>query len=179
MNNEIFRSEFRNWVVTGHVQLLDTIPSGSGVFRTIDIPAEQYQTGYVSTDAGSFKKLLESGNWHASDFPLARIEGKITGHCIYEARQFNQAVPVVNAFRLPDEFLHAIYADRDLPSGALFAKSHIIMDELSQFIPRTTYSGVYFPTRRTSSGGIIVFNPQHIPTTLIYSGETPPPFDLI
>jgi hypothetical protein len=73
--------------------------------------------------------------------------------------------------------LDAIYEDRDLPSGS-YAKSQIVIELAQQYLPVDSYSGVYFPSRRDSDGGIFTFDPHRIPIEFKYTGIHPPPPEL-
>lgn len=174
MNNQEFRQSFEQWAATGCSQLLDTIPKGSGICRTVGITPEKYNVGFVSVGGGSYKKEGISGNWYTSDqqFELAKTEARISGQCIYERSTFNQDSPFLNCHYLPDELNQAIYDDRDLPSGC-FDKSYIIEEVASNYLDSNCYSGVYFPTRR-GDGGILVFNPNQVSITPTYTGDAPP-----
>ncbi|MBI4327992.1 MAG: hypothetical protein HY674_22405 [Chloroflexi bacterium] len=161
---------------TGAHQLLLTVPAGSGVFRLIDIPGAQYQTGYVSTSPGSFKELGESGNWYGTTIKTCFAEVEPCGVPVYEVTKFKQDTPFLSAFNLPSEIQQAIYDDRDLPSGS-YSKSHIVLEFARQYLPLGSYSGVYFPTRR-NDGGVLTYDPRRIPVEFIYTGIDPPPREL-
>jgi hypothetical protein len=164
-------------MATGARQLLITVPSGSGVFRVIDIPGAQYQTGYVSTSPGSFKGLGESGNWYGSPIKTCFAEVEPTGTPVYEATRFRQNTPFLSAFNLPNEIQQALYDDRDLPAGS-YSKSHIVLELAQQYLPSGSYSGVFFPSRRDPDGGVLTYDPHKVSVEFTYTGIKPPPPEL-
>ena len=176
MDNHIFRTDLAGWMQTGAGQLLNTFPAGSGIFRIIDIPESKYQTGFVSTSAGSFKKLGESGNWYGDAMHVPFAEVRPTGMPIYEVTRFRTDIPVLDVHALPVNFQNAIYEDRDLPADS-FKKSEIVLDLAKDYLPAGSYSGVYFPSRRTD-GGVLTYNPKTIPVEFCYFGIKPPPAQL-
>lgn len=174
MNDAAFRSLLQPWMVTGAQQLIVTVPQGSGVFRVIDLPSAQYQTGYVSTSPGSFKMLGESGNWYGTEIKTCLLEVGPTGRPVYEATRFRQNTPFLSAFNLPAEIQQAVYEDRDLIPGA-YSKSQIVLELAQLYLPQGAYSGVYFPSRRDNEGGVVTYDPHRVPVELIYTGTKPPP----
>jgi hypothetical protein len=172
MNDLEFRTALEQWAVTGCAQLLGTIPDGSGICRVVDMPASRYSVAYVSAAEGSFKEGGERGNWYATHFQLARTEAKITGSCIYEYSKMNQATPVLDCHRLPAPIVNAIYDDKDLPVG-LYEKSHIVIDVVRGLLPKGSWSGVYFPSRR-EPGGILLFDRNQVAVTTVYTGDQVP-----
>jgi hypothetical protein len=179
MDNNSFSDMLNPWMATGSKQLVTYIPSGSGVYRLVDVPPEQYQTGFTSTAVGSFKNLCESGNWGGSDINTCFAEAGPTGIPIYEVTQFTQDTPVLTAFNLPEVAQRAIYEDRFLPSPEKFDKSLIVLALASTFLPVGSYSGVFFPSRRNPVGGVLVYNPNTLPfANIIYTGQNPPPAGL-
>lgn len=174
MNNQEFKQNFEQWAAISCSQLLDTIPEGSGICRTVGVPPEKYDVGFVSVAGGSYKKEGVSGNWYTTDqqFELAKTEAKISGECIYERSTFDQNSPFLNCHNLPGELNRAIYEERDLPTGC-FDKSFIIEEVAKKYLDPNSFSGVYFPSRR-GDGGILVFNPNQVPITPTYTGESPP-----
>src|ERR1041384_2236455 len=105
------------WLNASGNSLLDYLPSGSVICREVTVKPEDYCTGYVSTAGGSFKQPGQSGNWYGTSFHVADAEGRPTGLPIYEYSRLNQNTPVWNMHKLPEPFLAAIGADRNLESG--------------------------------------------------------------
>ena len=177
MNNADFRIAMEQWACTGCSQLLGTIPSGSGICRAVDDSQSKYCLAYVSTGAGSFKRAGESGNWYASFFQLAKTEAKITGSCVYEYSRLNQVTPVLDCHLLPQPLVQAIYEDRNLPLSS-FDKSHIVIEVVKGQLPESSWSGVYFPTRR-GDGGILMFDRNLVAVTTVFTGYQVPTPDEI
>jgi hypothetical protein len=63
MNNQVFALQLDSWMRTGAYQLIDNLPSGSGMCRLVDQPESKYTTGFVSLGAGSFKPSGIGANW--------------------------------------------------------------------------------------------------------------------
>jgi len=72
-------------------------------------------------------------------------------------------------YKLPEPFLAAICADRDLGSGQ-FAKSQFIAACLQALDVEKRVSGVCFPSRR-AAGGVVLLNPQAVSTTILFTGQ--------
>ena len=77
--------------------LVDYLPSGNPMCRVVPVEPQNYFTGYVSTEQGSFKLPGESGNWYGDTFKVAIAEKKPTGAAIYEWSKLSQNTPVWNA----------------------------------------------------------------------------------
>ena len=176
MTNTDFRASLEPWMATGAKQLIATLPSGSGIFRVIDIPAAQYQTGYVSSSAGSFKALGESGNWYGTNIKTCFAEVNPAGNPVYEVTKFREDVPFLDMFILPRKIVQAIYEDRHLPIDS-YSKSQIVIELANNYLPTGCYSGVYFPSRR-EDGGVLTYDPHRIPVEFTYTGIRPPPPEL-
>lgn len=159
-------------MATGASSLNYLLPSGNGIFRIIPVEPSQYSTAYVSTNPGSYKQSGFSGNWYGSELSVAEAEKNPTGKCIYEVSRLLQDTPVANMYALPQNLQEAIYADRELLAGQ-FDKSHIVLSGLSMYLPNSSYSGIYFPTRR-GDGGCILINRAIVPIRTCYTGERPP-----
>lgn len=177
MDDLTFRNLLDPWMRTGAQQLLFTVPSGSGVFRVIDIPGAQYQTGYVSISPGSFKARGETGNWYGAAIKTCFAEVEPQGNPVFEAIKFNQDTLFLSAYNLPMEMQRAIYEDRDLPSGS-YSKSQIVLELGGQYLAPGSYSGAYFPSRRDDGGGVLTFDPMRISVEFKYTGIHPPPPEL-
>lgn len=173
MDDQTFTNILDPWMKTGAHQLLDSLPSGSGMCRLVDVPVARYQTGHVSCNEGSFKPSGDAGNWNGTDFPTAFSESKPTGAPIYEVTKLLQDTPVLNMYNLPVELRAAIHADRDLVSGR-FSKSHIVMEVAAKYLAPTAYSGVFWPSRR-GDGGVILYDPRKLPVEFCYTGTCLPP----
>lgn len=179
MDDATFSGIAGEWMPTGANQLKMMLSSGSGICRLVDVPATTYETGFVSPKIGSFKQALESGNWGGTDWTTCLAESQPTGTPIYEVTRFDADMPAINGFGLPQELIDAIYADKDLPSPAKFNKSIIIADYVKQYLPVEYTDKIYFPSRRQPGGGVLMFNPKVTPTTVIYTGQLPPPDGVI
>ncbi len=173
MRNTEFQRDVFDWLATGAASLIDTLPKGSGIYRLVPVEPTAYSFAYLSTQAGSFKKLGDSGNWYSQNFTISAAEKRSPGSAIYELSRLSQDTPVANMWRLPQTFLDAIYQDKDLPRLLKFDKSHIVVDGLAKFLPSGTVSGCYFPSRR-ESGGCLVINPSGVSIGVLYTGSTPP-----
>lgn len=179
MDDATFSGIAGDWMPTGATQLKTILPSGSGICRSVDVPPQSYETGFVGTGVGSFKQALESGIWGGTDWATCLDERPPTGIPIYEVTRFDADMPAINGFNLPQELIDAIYADKDLPGPEKFNKSLIIADYAKRFLPAEYTDKVYFPSRRHPGGGVLMFNPKTTPTTAIYTGQLPPPSGVI
>ena len=168
-----YTHQISGWLKASGNILLDNLPSGSGIYRVVDVEPQKYWTGYVSTAEGSFKLPNESGNWYGTTFGVSEAETRPKGTPIYEYSRLMQDTPVWNMHKLPEPFLTAIYNDRDLASGK-YQKSQFVIECLQTADSASSVSGIYFPSRRTD-GGAIVLNPQAVRIEVIYTGQTPPP----
>ena len=74
--------------------------------------------------------------------------------------------------RLPEEFCEAIYTDRDLVTGQ-YMKSQLVVECLNSLDIAGNASGIYFPSRRTD-GGVMILNPQLVNLQIISTGQSPP-----
>jgi hypothetical protein len=160
------------WLKVSGNSLLDSLPSGSGICRVVPIEPSKYWTGYVSTAGGSFKQQAESGNWYGTSFGVSAAERPPTGPTIYEYSHLGQDTPVWNMNKLPEEFRQAIYADRDLTTGQ-YLKSQFVVECLNSLDTAGDASGIYFPSRRTN-GGVVILNPQLVNLQIISTGQSPP-----
>jgi len=167
-----YQNQISGWLMASGNSLLDTLPSGSGICRIVEVAPQKYSTGYVSIGGGSFKLPNESGNWYGTDFVVAVAETQPKTTPIYECSVLKQNTPVWNMHKLPAPFLTAIYNDRDLVSGK-FEKSQFIIKCLQTAEATSGVSGVYFPSRKTD-GGVIVLNPQAVGINIVYTGQSPP-----
>ena len=177
MQNNEFQSGVFQWLSTGAAALIQTLPSGSGICRLVNVPADKSSIAYVSTKPGSFKMSGDKGNWYTQNFKIAASEVHQSGECVYEVSRLSQDTPVANMHRLPQPFLDAIYEDRDLPLVS-YDKSHIVLSGLGQFLSTNAVSGAYFPSRR-EDGGCLVINPSGVSIDILYTGVQPPPNALL
>ncbi len=177
MDDETFRTTLEPWMANNARFLLTTVESGSGVFRVIDIPGAKYQTGFISTSPGSFKEAGKSGNWYGTTVETGFVEVDPQENVFYEVTQFKQDTPFLTAHQLPDIFKEEIEGDKNLPDGR-FSKSHIVLELAEKFLPRGSYSGVMFPSRRHPGGGVVTYDPASIPVQFTYTGIQPPPPEL-
>ena len=168
MENDEFQVRLREWVPENCSGLLGKIPAGSGVCRIVNVPPEQYSPGYVSTNPGSYKQGSESGNWHGTSFLVAEAE-RPPSKPIFEVSCVTQDTPVLDMHLLPQELTDAVYGDGQLPSGS-YEKSRIVLEEVANWLPPESHSGVYFPSRR-ADGGVFLFDPAQVPSRLVYSGQ--------
>ncbi len=152
--------------------MLDTLPQGSGICRVVPIEPEKYSTGYVSTAGGSFKLSGQSGNWYGTSFGVSEAEVRPTGSATYEYSLLRQDTTVWNMHKLPEPFLSAIHSDRDLKSGK-FLKSQFVVECLQTMSAVSGASGIYFPSRQTE-GGVLILDPQRVSLEIIYTGQAPP-----
>lgn len=160
------------WLKASGNSLLDTLPSGSGICRVVQVEPANYWTGYVSTAGGSFKPQGESGNWYGTSFGVALAERPPAGPTIYEYSCLGQDTPVWNMSKLPAGFRGAIYADRELATGQ-YLKSQFVVECLSTLGHAGNASGIFFPSRRTD-GGVVVLNQQLVKLQIISTGQSPP-----
>jgi len=160
------------WLKVSGNSLLDSLPSGSGICRVVPVEPAQYWTGYVSTAGGSFKLQGESRNWYGTSFGVSVAERPSSGATIYEYSRLNQDTPVWNMNNLPEEFLAAIHADRDLTTGQ-YLKSQFVVECLQALDMAGNASGIYFPSRR-ANGGAVILNPQLVSLQIISTGKSPP-----
>ena len=140
--------------------------------RAVTGDAQKYWTGFVSTGGGSFKLPGDSGNWYGDTFKVAVAETRPSGTPIYEWSKLRQETPVWNMSKLPEPFLTAIYNDRDLQTGQYF-KSQFVVECLQTLGTMDNASGIYFPSRRTD-GGVVILNPQVVSIEIVYTGQLPP-----
>ncbi|MFN3243845.1 MAG: hypothetical protein ACE37K_20220 [Planctomycetota bacterium] len=177
MKDDDFRARLQEWLPSNHTKLLGELPAHSGLYRIVDVAADTYRTGYVSTNPGSYKTGAESGNWYGTDFLVAEAEVRPTVLPVFEVSCLLQGTPVLDMHGLPQDLADALYEDRDLPSGS-YTKSQIVREEVSELVSPDSYSGIYFPSRRCE-GGVILYNPAQVPSKVIYTGKEPPPPDEI
>jgi hypothetical protein len=158
------------WLKTNGNSLLDYLPSGSGLCRTVPVESAQYWTGYVSTAGGSFKPPAESGNWYGTSFEVSVAEKRPTEPTIYEYSRLGQDTPVWNMNKLPQEILAAIHEDRELTTGQ-YLKSQFVVECLQSLGMTGNASGIYFPSRR-ADGGVVILNPQLVSLQIISTGQS-------
>lgn len=173
MDNSTFYSQLHLWMCTGASQLEKVIPQGNLIFRIANAPADVYQTGFVSTNVGQFKRLGESGNWYASNFKTCSLEVESTGNSVYEVLQITANIPILDMNRLPVEFRKAMKDDCELRSGS-YEKSHLALLLASSYLPWGSYSGICFPSRRDEEGQAFVYDPSVVPVEFKYTGQCPP-----
>ncbi len=160
------------WLKASGNSLLDSLPSGSGICRVVPVAPTKYWTGFVSTAEGSYKQQGESGNWYGTSFGVSVAERPPSGPTIYEYSRLGQDTPVWNMNKLPEEYLAAIHADRDLNTGQ-YLKSQFVIECLKSLYTAGNASGIYFPSRR-ADGGVVVLNPQLLNLQIISTGQSPP-----
>lgn len=170
MNNYFI--EISGWLKASGNTLMDTLQQGSRLCRVVPIEPEKYLTGYISTAGGSFKLSGQNGNWYGTSFGVSEAEVRPTGTPIYEYSQLKQDTPVWNMHKLPNQFLSAIQADRNLESGKFF-KSQFVVECLPAKSTASGVSGIYFPSRQTE-GGVAIFNPHAVSLEIIYTGQAAP-----
>jgi hypothetical protein len=166
-----YNHQVSGWLKASGNSLVDYLPAGSGICREVTVEPAKCWTGYVSTAGGSFKQAGESGNWYGTSFLVTDAEAQPTGTRVYEYSRLSQDTAVWNMHRLPQPFISAIAADRNLESGQ-FTKSQFVVECLQTLDVSNGVSGVYFPSRR-ADGGVVMLNPQAVSIEIVYTGQMP------